>query len=372
MALSDENNGGTQTVMPVQPMYGGGYGGGFPMMGNGGMGGFGFGGDWSWILLLLLICNGGWGGLGGFGMGGMMWPMMMGGMGAGYGLDYLYPWLNNSQHMSDGFRDQQLNSAVQGLQSAVTSGFGDVQLGIAGVNQGVSNAAAGINQNISTTGAGIQNALCNGFAGVNLGMAQGFAGVNSAIANSAAQGEIAANSRHSALTGQLFNGEINALNRSFAEQTANAQGFNGLQSQLAQCCCDNRLDSCQTRNTIQAEGASSRYEAANNTRDIIASQTASTQAILDKLCQLELDGVKGQLAQAQRENVALQNAVNMSAMRESQTAQTAQILAGQAAEIDGVYNRLKNCPVPTVPVYGNQSIFTCPNNGYGGCGCGAA
>ncbi len=361
MALSDENSGGTQTVMPVQPMYGGGYGGGFPMMGNGG--GFGngfFGGDSAWLLLLILLCNGGWG-MGGFGMGGMMWPMMMGGMGAGYGLDYLYPWLNNSQHISDGFRDQQLNTAVQGLQSAVTSGFGDVQLGIAGVNQNVSNV-----------GAGIQQSLCNGFSGVNLGMAQGFAGVNSAIANSAAQGEIAANSRHSALTGQLYNGEINALNRSFAEQTANAQGFNGLQSQLAQCCCDQRLDSCQTRNVIQAEGASGRYEAANNTRDIITNATANTQAILDKLCQLELDGVKGQLAQAQRENVALQNAVNMSAMRESQTAQTAQILAGQAAEIDGVYNRLKNCPVPTVPVYGNQSIFTCPNNGYGGCGCGAA
>ena len=355
MALDDNNN-GVQAVMPVGPT---GYGGGFPMMGNGG--GFGnmFGGDGLWFLLILLLCGGGWGGLGGFGMGGMMWPMMMSGMGAGFGLDYLYPWLNNSQHISDGFRDQQLNTAVQGLQSAVASGFGDVQLGIAGVNQNVSNV-----------GAGIQQSLCNGFSGVNLGMAQGFAGVNSAIANSAAQGEIAANSRHSALTGQLYSNEIANLNRSFAEQTANAQGFNGLQGQLAQCCCDQRLDSCQTRNTIQAEGASSRYEAANNTRDIIANQTASTQAILDKLCQLELDGVKGQLAAAQRENVALQNAVNMSAMRESQTAQTAQILAGQAAEIDGVYNRLKNCPVPSMPVYGNAPIFTCPQNAYNGCGCG--
>ena len=33
-------------VMPVAPAYGGGYGN----MG----GGFGFGGDWSWIILLLL------------------------------------------------------------------------------------------------------------------------------------------------------------------------------------------------------------------------------------------------------------------------------------------------------------------------------
>jgi hypothetical protein len=108
-----------------------------------------------------------------------------------------------------------------------------------------------------------------------------------------------------------------------------------------------------------------------NTRDIIDSQTRSTQAILDKLCALELDGVKSQLAQAQRENVGLQNQLNMATMQASQTAQTAQILAGQAAEIDGVYNRLKNCPVPSMPVYGNQPIFTCGNNGGCGCGCGS-
>lgn len=358
MAL-DDTNGSVQAVMPVAPTGGGYSYPAMPMMNGGGFGNGFFGGDSAWLLLLILLCGGGWGGLGGFGMGGMMWPMMAGGMGAGFGLDYLYPWLNNSQHISDGFRDQQLNTAVQGLQSAVTSGFGDVQLGIAGVNQNVSNV-----------GAGIQQSLCNGFSGVNLGMANGFAGVNQAIANSAAQGEIAANSRHSALTGQLFNSEINALNRSFAEQTANAQGFNGLQSQLAQCCCDNRLDSCQTRNTIQAEGASSRYEAANNTRDIITAQTASTQAILDKLCQLELDGVKGQLAQAQRENVALQNAVNMATMQASQVAQTAELRAAQATTANQLVSELRSCPIPAQPVYGNQPIFSCPQNAYNGCGCG--
>jgi hypothetical protein len=60
----------------------------------------------------------------------------------------------------------------------------------------------------------------------------------------------------------------------------------------------------------------------------------------------------------------------MATMQASQVQQTAQILAGQAAEIDGVYNRLKNCPVPTTPVYGNQPIFTCPQQVNSGCGCG--
>ena len=126
MALTDEGS-GNGFYMPVAPAYG--YGG------NGG--GFGFGGgDWAWILLLLLIGGNGWGFGGGFG-GGMMWPMMMGAGMNGFGLDYLYPWLNNSQHMSDGFRDQALQTSINGLQNSVTAGFGDVQLGIAGINQNI-------------------------------------------------------------------------------------------------------------------------------------------------------------------------------------------------------------------------------------------
>ena len=59
----------------------------------------------------------------------------------------------------------------------------------------------------------------------------------------------------------------------------------------------------------------------------------------------------------------------MANLAASQTAQTAQILHGQTAEVDALYNRLKNCPVPAQPVYGSQPIFTCGGNG--GCGCGA-
>lgn len=279
--MTDSN--GTNMYMPVAPAFG--YGGG--------NGGFGFGGaDGWWIILLFLLCgNGLWGGMGGF--GGMMWPMMMGGMGAGFGLDYLYPWLNNSEHISDGFRDQQLQTSVTGIQNAVTTGFGNVQ-----------------------------NALC-----------QGFAGTTAAVTGA-----------QNAISQQLYSNEIANLNRSFAEQTANMQGFNGVQSGL----CDIR------------------YGSATNTRDIIESQNRGTQAILDKLCALELDGVKGQLAAAQRENVGLQNQLNMAALRESQTAQNAFISQGFANEVDALYNRLNTCPVPTTPVYGRTPIFTCNN---GGCVC---
>lgn len=290
MALTDE--GGNSMVMPVAPMYGNG---------NGGFGD-GFGGSGWWILLLfLLIGNNGWGGYGNCGGNG--------------GAGGLYPWMNQSNQINDGFRDQMLNSNI----TSIRDGIGD-----------------------------ISTQLCNGFAGVNAGVSNGFA-----------QAEIAANGR------QMAN-----MNQAFAAQTAMMQGFNTLGSQFADCCCENRLANCQTQNIIQNEGNSTRFADANNTRDIIDAQTRGTQAILDKLCALELDGVKGQLAAAQRENVGLQNQLNMATMQASQNAQNALIQQGFANEVDALYNRLNSCPVPTTPVYGRTPIFTCNNNTGCGCGCG--
>ena len=278
-----------------------------------------FGGG-SWIVILfILLMFGGWGGMGFGGWGGGFGNMLGMDMYGGFGL---YPWLNNSQNINDGFRDQMTGTQINGLQNSITSGFGDVQLGIAGVNQ-----------NICQTGNGIVNAITGS---------------------------------QNAITTQMYNNEIANLNRSFAEQTANVQGFNSLTNQLAQCCCDNRAATADLKYTVATENCADRTAAAQNTRDIIDSQTRGTQMILDKLCALELDGVKNQLAQAQRENVALQNAVNMGAFRESQTAQNALIMQGLNNEVDALYNRLNTCPVPTTPVYGRTPIFTCNN----GCGCG--
>ena len=105
-----------------------------------------------------------------------------------------------------------------------------------------------------------------------------------------------------------------------------------------------------------------------NTRDIIDSQTNGTRAILDKLCQLELDGVKAQV-EAKNDRISeLQTQLNMATLRESQTAQNAFIQQGLTNEVDALYNRLNNCPVPTTPVYGRTPIFTCGGNN-SGCGC---
>lgn len=305
MALNDESTGIGATML-MQPAGGIGYGG-YPvyMGGNNNGGLFGNGGDsWLGILFLIALCNGGFGfgGFGGWGGMGMMNGMW------GMGIDYLYPWLNNSEHISDGFRDQQLSSQVGNIQNAITSGFGDVQ-----------------------------TSLCSGFAGVN-------ATINGA---------------QNAISQQMYSNELASLNRSFAEQTANTAGFTGVNSGIADLRYAEATEACATRTA-----------AAQNTRDIIDAQTRGTQAILDKLCALELDGVKGQLAAAQRENVGLQNQLNMAVLRESQANQNALFAQGMNNEVDALYNRLKNCPVGTVPVFGNQPIFTCAQNGAGGCGCG--
>ena len=236
MAFSDESGNGM--VMPVAPMYGGGNGNGF-----------GFGGDWAWIILLLLL---GWGN---------------NGWGNGYdgGAGGLYPWMNQTETINDGFRDQMLNTSV----TSIRDGIGD-----------------------------ISTQLCNGFAGVNAGVANGFA-----------QAEISANAR------QMAN-----MNQRFA-----------LQSQLADCCCENRLGIANLANVVQTENCADRTQSLMNTRDIIDSQTRGTQAILDKLCALELDGVKAQLAQAEAE-LAKQKEAAAKAAEEAAKAKAAAEAAEKARQ----------------------------------------
>lgn len=283
MALTDESN-GNGFYMPVAPAYGGGYG-------QGAFGGFG--GDWGWIILLLLCCGGGWGGFGGFG-----------GMGGFGGAMWDFPWLINGQqginnNVSDGFRDQMLQTTISSVGDKVTSGFGDVALGI-----------AGINQNLCQTGNSVVSAVTG------------------------AQG---------ALSQQMYSNELASLNRSFAEQTANTAGFNGVQSGL----CDIR------------------YGNATNTRDILTALTAGVQSIKDQLCQDKIDAKNDEIS-------ALRQQIAMKDLAASQTAQNAFISQGFANEVDALYNRLNSCPVPTTPVYGRTPIFTCNQNNGCGCGCGFA
>lgn len=198
-------------------------------------------------------------------------------------------------------------------------------------NTGFQNAL--LNDNITSIRdgvTGISTQLCNGFSDVQMALCNGFNGV-----------EQGANTR----------------------QMANMQSMFNIQSALQNCCCENRAGIADLKYTVATENCADRTQAMQNTRDIIDSQTRTGQAILDKLCQLELDGFK-------RENDNLRTQLNMANLAASQNAQNALIQQGFADEVDALYNRLNNCPVPTTPVYGRTPIFTCNNNAGCGCGCG--
>lgn len=325
MAITDENN-GTGMVMPVQPLGGYGYG-------SGNNGGFGWGSDWI-ILFLFAMMFGGWGG--GFG----------GGFG-GYGnmmLGYDFPWLltgqqNINSNTNGGFRDAMINDnitsvrdGIAGLSTQICGGFGDTQMSLA-------NGFASTNLGIANGTAAIQNSLCNGFNGVQ----QSVSGA------------------HNALAQQMYTNQISDLERSFAAQTANTQGLTNLSAQLANCCCENRSATNDVKYTIATEAC--------NTR---AANTANTQAILDKLCQLELDNYKTQV-EAKNDTIAqLRSQLQFANMQASQVDQTAQIRANNATVANQLVSELRSCPIPSQPVYGNQPIFTCPQTVNScGCGCGA-
>lgn len=328
MALTDDN--GFNVSMPVAPMGGGNYGGGWgypmgypvvPMLGGYGGYGNGFGGDWSWVLILFLFAamGGGWGGLGGWG--------------GGLGNEITFPWLLNGQqginsNTNAGFNQAATASALGNLSNAVTGGFGDLQL-----------SAAGINQNICQSTGLLQNAMSNGFAGATAAVT----GAQNGIAQ------------------QLYNNEINSLERSFAEQTANTAAINGVQSKLADCCCENRLATQALQAVVQQENCADREALSNGVRDIIANQTAGTQRILDKLCDQEL-------AAERRENDQLRQQLNMANLAASQTAQTAQLLADNARQTQQIENYVRPQINPAYIVPNPYAAYPNFNNG---CGCGS-
>ena len=238
MALNDEGS-SMGTTMLVSPT-------------GGTNSGFGFGGDGFWIILLFILM-GGWGGFGNNG-----------------GMNGLYPWMNNSQNINDGFRDQMLATQLNGITNGITSGF------------------AGI-------------------------------------------------------TSQFYNGQIADLERSFAAQTANTAGLTGIQSQLSNCCCENRSAIADLKYTVATEACADRNAISSALKDILAATTAQTQTILDKMCQQEIENLKSQ-------NIALQNQVNMQALAASQTAQTAALVADNTAQTQYIVNRVAPYPIPSYAV----------------------
>ena len=221
MALTEN---GMDTTMLVSPT--GGYGGGNGL--------FGGGDSWLGILFLIALCNGGFG-FGGFGGG--YGAMMGAGMADGFGL---YPWLNNSQNINDGFRDQMLNGNVTSIRDGIQ---------------------------------GLSTQLCQCCGDMRYDLANGFNGVSNSVFGA-----------QNALAQQLYGNEIANLERSYAAQTANSQGLNAIQSQLATCCCENRAATADVKYTLAQEGCATRTADAQNTNALLTAFNSGIQSIKDQLC----------------------------------------------------------------------------------------
>lgn len=167
------------------------------------------------------------------------------------------------------------------------------------------------------------------------------------------------------------NAQTSLLQAINANQNATNQQMNSLAMSLQQCCCDNRAATADLKYTVATEACADRAAVTNGIRDVIANNTANTQALLDgqrqgfqsvmdKLCQLELDGFKTKVAEQAAEIASLKGAI-------SQTAQTAAILQNNEAQTANLLQRLNPNPVPAYMV---QNPNCCAQVNYG-CGCGA-
>lgn len=155
----------------------------------------------------------------------------------------------------------------------------------------------------------------------------------------------------------LANAEVSRCN----SQANVLQTLNSLGMSMQNCCCENRAGVADLKYTVATEACADRNALSQALASVVAQNNANTQAILDKMCQQELDALKTQ-------NANLQTQLNMANLAASQTAQTAQILRDNAAQTVALEQYLNPAPVPAYVVQ-NPNCCNQFYNGYG-CGCG--
>lgn len=162
-----------------------------------------------------------------------------------------------------------------------------------------------------------------------------------------------------AMTTQNCSDAYNSLLAVQNAQNSLNQGINSLSMGLQNCCCDNRAAVADLKYTVATEACADRNAISMGVRDIIENQNQGIQSIKDMICQQEIDALKAQ-------NANLQTQINLANLAASQTGQTAQILADNAAQTATLRQALNPSAIPAYLVQ-NPNGCNCGN--FNACGC---
>ena len=184
--------------------------------------------------------------------------------------------------------------------------------------------------------------------------------------NNQTQNEVVRGFDNAGVTGQL-SAIQNAITSGFSSaEVANCNrelnsltNMNNLAMSLQNCCCENRAGLADLKYTIATENCADRAAISDALRDVISANTASTQKILDQMCQDKIDAKNEKIAE-------LQQQLTMANLAASQTAQTAQLLADNSRQTAVLEDYLN--PVAR-PAYIVQNPNCCSQQ-FTGCGCG--
>lgn len=217
---------------------------------------------------------GGWGGDGSFIIILFLFAMMSGwggGFGGGYGgnqLGYDFPWLLNANDQTDalvtaGFNNAAITGQLSGIQSSITNGFSNAE--VAACNRAMTDQAT------------------------------------------------------------MYNNQIASMNQNFTNQMALSNQLNGIQSEIASCCCAQSQNAADLKYVIATENCADRAAINDALRDVLEANNAGVQRILDTMCQDRIDAKNEKISE-------LQNQLTMAQLAASQNAQTAAIVANNEAQ----------------------------------------
>lgn len=209
----------------------------------------------------------------------------------------------------------------------------DVQRGFD--QSAVINGINGLNTAVN----GVSQAVCNSTGTITAAMSNGFA-----------QAEIANNARQMA-----------DMNQNFAMQSAMNSGFNALQSQLATCCCDNRLASADLKSTVLSENCADRAALSDALNVVNQNMSNGFQRILDTMCQRQIDDL-------QRALTAKDTQIAMLGLKADNIANTDRIVANNEIQTAILKQALNPTPVPAYPAqYPSWNGSNCNCNNYSCC-----